>query len=134
MKLLIDTNIFLDILFQRPYYVEALEVLSAIERGEHEGVVLDITLLNIDYVAHSQSQDLKDFLVMINGLCRVTGGDNALMQKALMLENDDLEDALQYCCAEAEACHMIISNDKGFYQGAIPVMTSPQWIRSINGK
>jgi len=65
MKLFLDTNIFLDLLLQREGAEQAETLLNAIEIGLHDGIVLDITLVNIDYVAKRQNVDAKLFLSLI---------------------------------------------------------------------
>ncbi len=54
MKIFIDTNIFLDFLLKREYYEDAMIIFNAVEKNIFDGIVLDITLLNIDYVASKQ--------------------------------------------------------------------------------
>lgn len=56
MKLFLDTNIFMDMLFERDNGIYAKQIIQLIQDKTHEGYVADITLLNIDYVAKKQSQ------------------------------------------------------------------------------
>ena len=50
MKLFLDTNIFMDMLFERENCISAKQIIQLIQDGIHDGYVADITLLNIDYV------------------------------------------------------------------------------------
>jgi predicted nucleic acid-binding protein len=124
MKLFLDTNIFLDLLLQREGAEQAETLLNAIEIGLHDGIVLDITLVNIDYVAKRQNVDAKLFLSLIIKHFKVVGMNNALSLEALEIESSDFEDALQFVAAKSEGCEAIISNDKRFYSHNIPVVTS----------
>ncbi len=124
MKLFLDTNIFLDLLLQREGAEQAEMLLNAIEIGLHDGIVLDITLVNIDYVAKRQGVDAKQFLALIIKHFKVVGMNNALSLEALEIESSDFEDALQFVAAKSEGCEVIISNDKRFYSQNIPVVTS----------
>jgi len=124
MKLFLDTNIFLDLLLQREGAEQAETLLNAIEIGLHDGIVLDITLVNIDYVAKRQNVDAKLFLSLIIKHFKVVGMNNALSLEALEIESSDFEDALQFVAAKSEGCEAIISNDKRFYSQNIPVVTS----------
>ena len=128
MKIFIDTNIFLDLLLQRECYKESLIILNAIEKNIFEGVILDITLLNIDYIARKQVKDVKEFLSTINSLFKVSGADNSMITQALEINNTDFEDNLQYVCAEKLTCSCIISNDQNFYSAVIPVLSSKAFI------
>ncbi len=124
MRVFIDTNILLDLILKREKYKEALAILNAIEQGVFVGYVLDITILNIDYIAKKQTKDIREFLNIINKLFYVVGGSNTSIEKALKIENNDMEDNLQYISAKESKCKVIITNDKKFYKNDIKLMTS----------
>ena len=130
MKLFLDTNIFLDLLLKRENYHEALLILNAIEKKLFAGFVLDVTLLNIDYIANKQLKDIKRFLRLLNEICQVVGGDNEMFDEALQLDNDDLEDNMQYICARRTGCDLIVTNDKAFYSDGIPIITGSEFVDS----
>jgi len=50
------------------------------------------------------------------------------MAKALMLENDDLEDNLQYTLAKENYCEVIVTNDKSFYAKSIQKLSSKEFV------
>ncbi|MEA3419099.1 MAG: PIN domain-containing protein [Campylobacterota bacterium] len=134
MKIFIDTNIFLDLILKRDGYEEAMMILNSCSKEIFEGFVADITLLNIDYVASKQTKDIKDFLKAINRSFHVIGGDNGMFESALKIDNDDLEDTLQYICAKQNICEVIITNDKGFYRtNDMRVMGSKEFIANHIG-
>lgn len=128
MKIFVDTNIFLDVLLQRDEANNSTVVLNAIKEGLYSGVVLDITLLNIDYVAKKQSVNVKDFLRLIHQSFSIVGADNERIEEALGLEHGDFEDAVQYVCAKYAKCEWIVTNDKDFYQGAIRCVSAREFI------
>ncbi len=103
-------------------------ILNAIEKKLYAGVVLDITLLNIDYIANKQVRDVKDFLGLVNTRFEVVGGINKMFDEALSLENDDLEDSLQYISAKKMMCDVIVTNDKMFYSEEIEILTSNAFV------
>ena len=129
MKIFIDTNIFLDLILKRENYKEALIIFNTIEQELFKGVILDITILNIDYVAKKQVKNIKDFLTLVNKTFLVVGADNKDIKSALELENRDLEDNLQYTMALNYKCDLIISNDKAFLKKDIRVLSSTQFIK-----
>lgn len=131
MKIFVDTNIFLDVLLQRTEAYHSTIVLNAVKEGLYEGVVLDITLLNIDYVAQKQSVNVKDFLKLINHSFSIVGADNERMKEALSLEHHDLEDALQWVCAKHAKCSMIVTHDKDFYQGSLPCISAKEFTKRV---
>lgn len=128
MKIFLDTNIFLDLALGRKYSKEALMILNAVEKGYFQGFILDITLLNIDYVAKKQVKDIRGFLKLINDTFVVLGATNDTVKQALDIQNNDLEDALQYASAQNNSCDIIISNDKKFYAKSIPILSSIEFI------
>ncbi len=87
MKIFVDTNIFLDLIFQREGYQEAAVILNSCEQNLLTGYIADITLLNIDYVARKQIQDVSTFLKVVNTEFIVTGADNKLFDQAFELDN-----------------------------------------------
>jgi predicted nucleic acid-binding protein len=124
MRVLLDTNIFLDLLLQRDDANSAEILLNSIEMGLYEGVVLDITLINIDYIAQRQGVDARYFLEYVVKNCKVVGADNTLAMEALGYEHSDFEDVLQYVVAKQADCDVIVTNDKGFFSPDIPLAKS----------
>ena len=128
MKVFLDTNILLDLLLQREKFEEAMIILNSIERGVHEAIILDISLVNVAYIARKQEVDVKGFLKLLIQNCKIVGADNKLSLEAVDLDNNDIEDSLQYVCAKNEGCEKIITNDKGFYVGEIEVVGSEKFV------
>ncbi|HRF57678.1 MAG TPA: PIN domain-containing protein [Campylobacterales bacterium] len=119
---------FLDLILKREGYQESTLILNAIEKTVFDGVVLDITILNIDYVAKKQVKEIKDFLVLINSLFEVVGASNKTIKEALAMPNNDLEDNLQYVCAKHSKSEIIISNDKNFIKTDIQTLSSREFV------
>ncbi|PID48243.1 MAG: hypothetical protein CR967_00840 [Proteobacteria bacterium] len=131
MRVLIDTNIFLDLILKRKYSQEALLILNAVEKDILKGVILDITILNIDYVAKVQVKDIRDFLLLINSTFQIVSLSNEEIKQALNMKNNDLEDNFQYICAKKLKCDTIITNDKTFYSKDLEKMTSYEFVKNI---
>jgi len=128
MKIFIDTNIFLDLILKRENFENSLLIFNAIEKKLYTGIILDITLLNIDYIAKKQVKDIKNFLGLINTIFEIVGGTNKMFDEALSIENDDLEDSLQYISAKKLKCDIIVTNDKKFYSEDIEKYTSSGFV------
>ena len=128
MKVFVDTNIFLDLILKRENFKEALLIFNSIEKKISRAVVLDITILNIDYIAKKQVKDIRDFLKLVNQHFLVTGATNSMIQSAIEIENKDLEDNLQYLSAKKQNCDLIITNDKGFASHEMQRMTSIEFV------
>ena len=129
MKIFIDTNVFLDLLLKREFYKEALEILDGVGDGRWRGYILDITVLNIDYVAKKQMKNIQAFIQLLNDTFTIVGADNAVIEEALVLENSDFEDSVQYIVAKNSACDAIVTNDKNFVKSSeIAVLSSKQFL------
>jgi predicted nucleic acid-binding protein len=114
VKIFLDTNIFLDLLFARAGYDEALRIIEAVESAKFEGYLLDITLLNIDYVAKKQRKEIRNFLELINSTFTICGADNEIIEQALLLNHTDFEDSVQLISAIGCGCEVLVTNDKDF--------------------
>jgi len=128
MRVFIDTNIFLDLILERTFYKEAMLLLNAVEQKIFRGYILDITILNIDYIAKKQIIDIREFLDIINQTCVITGASNSMIGDALVIDNSDLEDNLQYLMAKESRCEVIITNDKNFYSKDIKILSSLEFL------
>jgi len=128
MRIFVDTNIFLDILLKRGDYTAALSIFKAVKNRVYEGVVADISIVNIDYISRKVDVDVKAFLSAVEQSFSVVGADNTIVRDALILENKDLEDNIQFCLALYGECDCIVSNDKGFYRGAMEVVNSSVFV------
>lgn len=129
MKIFVDTNIFLDLILKRENFDKALLIFNAVEKQLFMGVILDITILNIDYIANKQIQDVKEFLNLINIKFEIIGASNNMIEKALKIDNKDLEDNLQCIAALESHCDLIITNDKNFYTNDLLVLTSNDFVK-----
>ena len=128
MKIFVDTNIFLDLILQREHYDKSLLILNAIEKNLFSGVVLDISILNIDYIAKKQVKEIKDFLTLINRQFEVVGATNKMIEDALAIDNNDLEDNLQYIAAKKSGCDLVVTNDKNFVIKDIVTLSSSEFV------
>ena len=58
----------------------------------------------------------------------VVGVNNSLFQNALEIDNDDLEDSVQYVCAKKSGSKLIITDDKSFYKSDIETIGSEAFV------
>lgn len=129
MKIFVDTNIFLDLILKREHFHDALLVFNAIEKNLFSGVVLDITILNIDYVAKKQVKDIREFIRAVNENFSVSGVSNEMISEALEIHNSDFEDTLHYLSAKNFNCACVITNDKSFYKSDIETLSSSEFVK-----
>ena len=103
MKLLIDTNIVLDVLLRRePFSKTAAEVLNLTQRDDVREYVSASAITDIYYIANKQMKDrdaVRDLLKRLLMVVSVVAVSEREIQNALNLAWGDFEDSVQYSVA-----------------------------------
>lgn len=127
MKVLIDTNVVLDLLLQREPFVEStFQLFRQIEEGRLEGYVAATTITNIFYIirkAEGREVAITAIQRILTGLnfCQV---DRQVVETSLSLNLKDFEDSIQLACATLNQLEAIITRDhQDFTESSIPVYT-----------
>ena len=135
MRVLLDTNIILDLLLKRqPFAQDAAAIWDANRQGRCEGYVSAITPVTVFYVARKMAgvaeaqrmvaEILRAFLV-----CAVNFN---VLQAALTLPLNDYEDAVQVAGAETHSLDAIITRDLEDFAGAsIRVFSPADFLRQL---
>ena len=135
-KVLIDTNIVIDLLAKRePFYKRAARLFSLADKQKIELSISSLTFANTNYVlcrlksTHEAREILRRFRVLI----KVLQLNDKLIDLALNDNNfKDFEDGLQYYTAIENEQDIIITRDlKDFEKSKIPVMTADEYLVSI---
>jgi predicted nucleic acid-binding protein len=132
-RLLVDTNIVLDLLAKRePFYAAAARLFSLADQKKLKLFVTSLTFANTHYVLSRMLSTAKsrEILRRFRVLVRVLSVDKKITDLALN-DNDysDFEDGLQYYAALENHQDIIISRDKaGFLHSAIPCMTAEEFL------
>ena len=100
MRILIDTNVILDVLLKRsPFYETAIEVLKLSARDDIQEFVSASAITDIYYIAYKNLRDkaaVRELLKKLLLIVSVAGVSEEEIQKALELEWNDFEDSVQY--------------------------------------
>lgn len=124
-RVLIDTNILVDVLSQRQGYTESLNVLKYCEILEIKGYVSTVTITDLMYILrkHLAPQKIRESvqtLIAILEIVDVTGDD---IFQAFASEIKDFEDAVQTACAKRIGADGIITrNLKDFTKSPLPAI------------
>jgi predicted nucleic acid-binding protein len=134
-KLLVDTNIVIDLLSRRePFYEEAALLFSLADRKQIELAVSSLTIANTSYVLLKQmdSSKAKSILRKLRLILKILQLDDKIIGLALNDETfTDFEDGLQYFTAIENGQDLIITrNLKDFENSKLPTMTAKQFIES----
>jgi len=122
MRLLIDTDVLLDVLLEREEYFEAsARVLDWAEAHPGKCAVSWHGLANIHYLSKDGA---RSFIDELTDFCVIPGTDTADMKRALALGFADLEDAMQVSAALRFGAQIIVTrNLKDYRKSPIKAMS-----------
>ena len=122
MKLLIDTNVVLDVLLRRePFSKTAAEVLNLTQRDDVQEYVSASAITDIYYIANKQIKDcdaVRDLLKRLLMVVSVVAVSEREIQNALNLAWGDFEDSVQYSVALLNEMDGIVTRNPSDYQEA----------------
>lgn len=128
MRLMVDTNIFLDVLTKRePFYQNSREILRLCENRQADGFLSASSVTDIFYLVRRQLHSAElaynalGSVLQIVKVLTVTTEDvlSAYTQRA-----PDFEDCLLAVCAKANNCEAIVTrNKKDFSAFGLPVFS-----------
>ncbi len=135
-KLLLDTNILLDLLAKRKHFYEDVARLFLMaEKNVVSLSVSSLSVVNTHYVLrkHLSEQQTRAVLRDLRNLVKVLPLDEKITDIALNSNIGDFEDAIQYHSALEYRQEIIITrNLKDFKASKLPVMTAGQYIHSVD--
>ena len=127
-KVLIDTNVVLDVLQARqPFFEASLQLLAAAETGDIQGLVAAHTVTTLFYLI-SKDKSTAQARATITSLLQFLGVatvDQATIEQALNLECRDFEDAVQMMSAVQSKCDFLVSRNTGDFKPALLPVLSP---------
>ncbi|NKI25234.1 PIN domain-containing protein [Arenibacter sp. 6A1] len=132
-RLLIDTNIVIDLLSKREeFYQEAADLFSRADKKEVALAISSLTFANTNYILTKlkSAKEAKEILRKFKVLVEVLSLDDKITELALSDDNfPDFEDGLQYYTAIENQIDIIITrNKKDFKNSKIPVLTAQEYL------
>jgi predicted nucleic acid-binding protein len=130
-KLLIDTNIVIDIVIARePFLIDSEKVFEVIDNIEVKGFLTSNTITDIYFVVKKSEGHKKTIEIlkeMLNFL-EIIAVDKEIILNSLESGITDFEDAIQYFSAlENEIDFIITRNKKDFKNSKIPLLTPKEY-------
>lgn len=126
MKVLVDTNIVLDVLCNRPDFVDhALQVFRYCEANQITGYLSALSVPNIVYIMRKEldSEKIREILNKLTAIFTVVDLRRQDLMKAAQLPFSDYEDALQAVCAQRiKADYIVTRNIKDFKNSPVPAV------------
>ena len=118
MKVFLDTNIVIDFLAKREdFFQDASVIFEMLNRKMFEGIISSLTIVNCAYIlkkAYSKEIMTEKIKWLIKSFT-ISRIDESVIKKAVRLNPNDFDDAVQYASAVSANSDVIISRDeKGF--------------------
>ena len=130
MKILIDTNIILDLIQSRePFTKNASKIINSCVKKENEGYISAHSLSDIFFILR-KDKTVEERKALILNLCSfftVIPEDKNFYTAVCQNNNwNDLEDGLQMKCADFEKLDYIVTRDagKGFNNSPVKVISA----------
>ncbi len=134
-RVFLDTNILLDYVLDREYadYAEHILALGKLEKIELCASYLSYA--NMGYILrHHPINEVYNLIRMMRKPLVVLPCDASQLDLGLSSEVKDFEDMLQYQCAKAAGCDVIVTNNKRDFQQfcELPFLTSEEFLLQLN--
>ena len=116
MRLMIDTNILLDVLLDRePWNKQAKAVLSLCENRQVQGFVSASAVTDIFYITRRALGSIEDTYRVISSILsivKILTVTNDDVIDAFQVKAKDFEDCLMATCARSNKCDAIVTRNK----------------------
>lgn len=133
-KVLLDTNIVLDVLLDRePWAGASAAVWASIETGVAEGLLAAHAVTTIHYLLRKETGNAtaQKIVSSILGVLRVAPVDAQVLQDALQLPLGDFEDAVTATAAHSAGCDCIVTRDPKGFRGSPVRSLTPEAVLPI---
>ncbi|MEG5033033.1 PIN domain-containing protein [Microcoleus sp. AT3-D2] len=135
MKILIDTNIIVDVALERePFFSESDRILTFVEEAQIQGYISASTFSDLYYIIRrNRGRDWTlDFLRQLATFCQVATVDNSVISMALTCNFKDFEDAIQYSTAVINRIDAIVTRNPRDFPVTTPrILTPNQLIQEL---
>ena len=130
-RVFLDTNILLDFALEREHAEEAEKILALGLAGAIEVCASYLSYANMGFILrHHPKEEIYSLISMMREDVLVLPADSEQLDAGLALHADDIEDALQFQCAKAAGCDVIVTNNgKDFAEFCdLPYMTATEFL------
>jgi predicted nucleic acid-binding protein len=131
-KLLIDTDVVLDLLTARePHLAAAQGLFSELDHGKTQGFFSALTFPNVHYILRREiyNQEAVRALEKLRSMVGILPVDEKIIALALSSRFRDFEDAVQYYTAAQNGMTCLITRNVRDYKGSeLPVLTPAEYL------
>ncbi len=128
MRILVDTNVVLDLLLARePFVRGATEIFAMVERAEVEAYLCATTVTTVDYLLCRAlpEKDAKTALRNLLCLFQIAPVNRPVLETALDSQVRDFEDAVLVEAARQMDCQYVVTRNTGDFRQANIVALDP---------
>lgn len=135
MNVLIDTNILLDVIFERKgFALPSLRIWTLCEMKDVNGYISALSVPNIFYVMRKEltREKLSEMLSKLSSIFTVEDLKSADLLRAASQDFSDYEDAVQAITAERiKAEYIITRNLKDYKNSTVPPITPEDFLEEF---
>jgi len=135
-RLLLDTNIILDIALKRePHFELSSKIFELIDKKRIIGYITASTVTDIYYISRKEkgNEIAIEFISNLIEIVDVIGVDKSIIIKALKSNIKDFEDAVQVSAAENYEIEIIVTRNKSdFLNSGLEILTPKELIDNQN--
>jgi predicted nucleic acid-binding protein len=134
MIILVDTNVLLDVVQHRAgFYRDSSRVWTLAEQGQVKAFVSMISFNNVYYILRRQvgSATALDAVKQIRRIFRAVAFDESVLDRAVQLPLNDLEDAIQAASALRAQAEAVVTRNVSDFTGIGIVATTPDELLAI---
>lgn len=128
MRLLIDTNVILDIIFNRKGCETAINLLKKIEQEEGSAYITASAVTDLFYIIRKETHDTEQtYQILLNlfKVVRILSVAEYDIKDAFEARWKDFEDCVQYTVARNNKINYIITNNKKDYADSLIDVKTP---------
>jgi len=122
MKTLIDSNVVLDVLLNRPaFYTNSRKVFKLAEQRQITGDISASAMTDIFYIARKElkaNESVYKAIEILTALFSIIPVTETTITKALALRWRDFEDAVQYTAAQENGIAYIVTRNEADYEAS----------------
>ncbi|MBT7068275.1 MAG: PIN domain-containing protein [Verrucomicrobia bacterium] len=136
MKVLVDTNVILDVLLDRqPFSEDATRILALVEESKIEGFLCATTVTTVDYLLGRALTVMKarSALRRLLDIFEVAPVNRPVLEQALRSEISDFEDAVLEQSGRLVAVDAIVTrNIKDFRKSTVTVLDPVELLSAVD--
>jgi len=134
MKVLIDTNVAIDILLSRQNYDDSFAIFDFAEKKVYTGYISASAITDVFYITGKTvgKKSAKEALKKLLRVFKPATVTDSNIYQALDLDWSDFEDSVQYVVGESfDVDYIITRNTQDYAPSSIPAVTPEQFIQAI---